>query len=107
MEVKVYKDVRNKANRITNCETANIDKTVSSASAQIADIRYIYEQGEADLLPPDLYEMAEVRLGNPEGVAQGIGRAAVGAHFTVGGHHRLRRLGEWAENLRHKAQREG
>lgn len=28
METKVYKDLRNRANRATNCETANIDKLV-------------------------------------------------------------------------------
>ena len=42
MNVKIYKDVRNKVNRITNCETANIEKTVAASSSQVEDIRLIW-----------------------------------------------------------------
>ena len=38
VNVKIYKDMRNKVNRVTNCETSNIEKTVSAATVQAADI---------------------------------------------------------------------
>ena len=41
MEVKIVRDMRNKVNRVTNCETANIDKTVTASARQIADIEYL------------------------------------------------------------------
>ena len=39
--IRIVKDMRNTVNRKVNCETANINKTVSAAVKQIEDIRYI------------------------------------------------------------------
>ena len=44
MHMKVYKDFRNKANRITNCETANITKTVTAAARQVDDILFLQQK---------------------------------------------------------------
>lgn len=106
MEVKVYRDLRNKANRITNAETANIDKTVASAAAQIADIRTIYDQGQAELLPPELFEMAELRLNNPEASLRELGRLFEEPISRSGVNHRMKRLADWAESLRQKEKKE-
>ena len=38
--VRILKDMRNKVNRRVNCETANINKTVSAAVKQVEDIEY-------------------------------------------------------------------
>ena len=43
INIKIYKDVRNKANRIANCDSANIDKVIAAASRQIHDIEFIME----------------------------------------------------------------
>ena len=51
MNIKIYKELRNKANRVTNCETANIEKTVIAASAQMEDIHYILQKRGFDFLP--------------------------------------------------------
>ena len=40
MEVKIVKEVRNRVNRKTNCETANITKTVEAALEQIGARKY-------------------------------------------------------------------
>ena len=45
MNIKIVKDVRNLANRLTNCENANIDKTVTAAAAQTEAIRRIQSGG--------------------------------------------------------------
>ena len=37
MNMKIYKDIRNKANRIANCDAANIDKVVKAAMKQIEE----------------------------------------------------------------------
>lgn len=62
MNVKIYKDVRNKVNRVTNCETANIGKTVVASSNQIKDIEWIAEHEGLDYLPDELRQVAELRL---------------------------------------------
>ncbi|MFQ9681017.1 MAG: DNA-binding protein WhiA [Ruthenibacterium lactatiformans] len=54
MNLKVYKDFRNKANRITNCETANIDKTVSASGQTLEAIAYLKKRGAFETLPAPL-----------------------------------------------------
>ncbi len=39
--IRIVKEMRNSVNRQVNCETANINKTVSAAVKQMEDIRYI------------------------------------------------------------------
>ena len=51
MNLKVYKDLRNKANRITNCETANIDKTVSASGQTLEAIAYLKKRGASKRCP--------------------------------------------------------
>ncbi len=66
MNVKVLKDIRNRANRITNFENANIDKAVAAAVAQVTAIRKIKEADMFDRLSLELAEIAEKRLENPD-----------------------------------------
>ena len=65
MNIKIYKDVRNKVNRIANCDSANIDKAISASARQTEDIRLIEETKGLDTLPPQLREVADLRLENP------------------------------------------
>lgn len=66
MNVKIYKEIRNQVNRITNCETANIDKTVSAAAGQVEDIQYLLDQHAEDRLSDELRAVAMLRLQNPD-----------------------------------------
>lgn len=66
MNVKIYKEIRNKANRQTNCETANIDKTVKAASKQIIAIKEILQTKGIENIPADLKELALLRIENPD-----------------------------------------
>jgi DNA-binding transcriptional regulator WhiA len=100
METKVFRDLRNKANRITNAETANIDKTVASAAAQIADIRYLTDKGQLQLLPPELQEIAALRLRHPEASLRELGELLDEPISRSGVNHRMRRLSDWADRLR-------
>ena len=58
------KEVRINVNRIINCETANLQRSINAAQKQIKDIRIINELG----LPLDerLQEAANIRLQNPD-----------------------------------------
>ena len=66
MNLKVYKDLRNKVNRIVNCETYNISKVISATNEQIKSINKIKEIKGLDWLKEDLKEIAEKRLENPD-----------------------------------------
>ena len=100
--VRILKDMRNTVNRKVNCETANINKTVSAAVKQIYDIRYIQETKGLDKLPEGLKDMALTRLTYPEASLKELGSLLTPPVGKSGVNHRLRKLSEMAEELRAK-----
>jgi len=64
--VKIKKEMRNKANRVLNCDNANLDKTISASERQIGSIRKIESKKGLSILPEKLYGVALARLENPE-----------------------------------------
>lgn len=66
MNAKVEKDMRNAVNRRVNCDSANADKIVSAAAAQLKAIRRIEQTTGLEDLPEKLYETALLRIANPE-----------------------------------------
>ena len=100
MNVKILKDVRNKANRIANCDAANIDRTLKASDKQIADIEYIVDKIGIENMPPDLAEIAEVRLEFPEMSLKELGEELEKPLGRSGVNHRLKRISALAEQLR-------
>lgn len=98
--LRILKEVRNSINRRVNCEAANITKTVNAATRQIEDIEYIRDHGGLDRLPPNLKQMAEVRLENPDMPLKELGEYLDPPVGKSGVNHRLRKLSEYAERLR-------
>ena len=98
--IRILKEMRGNVNRKVNCETANINKTVSAAVRQIEDIRLIEERIGLDTLPNGLDEMARVRLQYPEASLQELGELLDPPVGKSGVNHRLRRLGNIAARLR-------
>ncbi len=66
MNLKIYKDFRNKANRATNCETANIGKTVTANRIILEAIAFLQAHDAFETLPARMREAARLRLENPE-----------------------------------------
>lgn len=99
MGVKMIKDIRNNANRVTNCESANIDKTVAAAAVQSEAVRKIERTLGLDALPEDLREIARLRLENPELSLRELGEALERPLTRSGVNHRLRRILEFADKL--------
>ena len=100
MNVKIYKDVRNKANRIANCDSANIERTLRASDKQIADIEYISDTIGLENLPEDLINIAELRMEFPEMSLRELGEALDKPLGRSGANHRLKRISEIAEKLR-------
>ena len=99
MSVKMIKDIRNKANRVTNCESANIDKTVAAAAKQNEAVRKIERTVGLEALPEELQELARLRLENPDLSLRELGEALDRPLTRSGVNHRLRRILEFAERL--------
>lgn len=98
--VRVMKEMRSNVNRIVNCETANLSKTIESAVRQLEDIAYIRDNGGFADLPDTLREMAEVRLAYPDATLAELGTFLDPAIGKSGVNHRLRKLGAIAEKRR-------
>ena len=103
--LRVEKEVRNSINRQVNCEAANITKTVNAANKQIEDIEYLKKHYGLLNLPEGLKQMAEVRLEHPESSLLELGEYLNPPVGKSGVNHRLRKLGELAERLRHKEEK--
>lgn len=100
MNVKILKDVRNKANRIANCDAANIERTLRASEKQIEDIEYIMNTEGLDSLTPELRNMAELRLENPDVSLKELGTMLDKPVGRSGANHRLKKLMEIAEQIR-------
>lgn len=98
--VRILKEMRNSVNRQVNCETANINKTVSAAVKQVEDINYIKSVRGLDSLSDNLREIALLRLEYPEAALKELGTYLEPPVGKSGVNHRLRKLCEIAEDLR-------
>lgn len=98
--VRILKEMRNSVNRKVNCETANINKTVSAAVRQMEDIEYIRDTIGFDKLPAGLKDVALTRLTYPEATLKELGGLLENPVGKSGVNHRLRKLSEIAVKLR-------
>ena len=102
MNAKIYKDLRNNVNRKVNCESANIEKTVSASRKQLDDIEYIEQRVGLGILAEELRTFAEIRRENIDlslseiGKMLGISRSGV--------YHRIKRISETADRLRERGE---
>jgi DNA-binding protein WhiA len=100
--VRIYKEMRNNVNRIVNCETANLSKTVNAAMRHISNINYIKENLGLNKLPKSLRETAEMRLLHRDVSLKELGEMMNPPVGKSGVNHRLRKLDEIAEDIRNK-----
>ncbi|MEG1525594.1 MAG: DNA-binding protein WhiA [Clostridia bacterium] len=97
--IRAEKEFRNYVNRTSNCETANIGKTVDAAVAQTHAIEIIERVMELGKLPASLYEAAMLRLNHPDATLQEL--ADLAEIGKSGMNHRLTRLLKLAEEIDH------
>jgi len=100
--VRIYKDLRNNVNRIVNCETANLEKTVNASYRQIENIEYIRDHIGFYKLPITLREIAELRMNYSEATLKELGEMLTPMVGKSGVNHRLRKLDQMAQDLRIK-----
>lgn len=104
--VRIVKDMRNKTNRIVNCESANMDKSLDAAGRQLDDIKLIDEQIGLNNLPEKLRAVAELRLANQYMPLKELAELTDPPVSKSGVNHRLKRISELAARLRQEDQNE-
>ena len=98
--VRILKEISGDVNRKVNCETANINKTVSAAVEQIEDINLIQKTIGLEGLSRGLKEIALARLDYPDATLAELGEALSPPVGKSGVNHRLRKLKVLASSIR-------
>lgn len=99
-DIRIMKQVRNDVNRIVNCETANLSKTVNASTRQIESIRYIRDTIGLDSLAENLREIAGLRLEYEEASLKELGEMLSKPIGKSGVNHRLKKLDSMAQELK-------
>lgn len=97
---RILKQLRNDVNRVTNCDNSNIERVVTSAQAQLEDIRLVLATLGRDKLPDTLLEIAEIRLSDPNATLTEMGEMCAPRVGKSGVNNRLRRISELARKIR-------
>ncbi|WP_243300081.1 DNA-binding protein WhiA [Bacillus litorisediminis] len=100
-DVRIVRDMRNSVNRLVNCETANLNKTIGAALRQVENIKLIDREIGLHALPDKLREIAELRVTHQDVTLKELGEMVSSGHISKSGiNHRLRKLDEIAEKIR-------
>ena len=102
MNSKINKELINIANRITNCDAANINKAVAAANKYNEVITKLIETKCISMLSPQLQEMAYKRIENKELSFLELGKQFAPPISKSGVHHRLEKILAFYEELKEK-----
>lgn len=97
MNVQILKDIRNKTNRIKNCDNGNITRNIEASVAQCTAIEKLKGAGKLETLPPQLYEVAVLRLEHPNDSLSELCKLMDNKITRSGMNHRIKKLMELAE----------
>ncbi|API93478.1 putative sporulation transcription regulator WhiA [Virgibacillus pantothenticus] len=100
-DVRIVRDMRNSVNRIVNCETANLNKTIGAAFRQIENIQFIERTVGLDQLPEKLREIAILRVKHQEVSLKELGELVESGKISKSGvNHRLKKIDAFAEKIK-------
>jgi DNA-binding protein WhiA len=100
-DVRIVRDMRNSVNRLVNCETANLNKTIGAAIRQVENIKFIDRTVGLQVLPDKLREIAQLRVSYQDVTLKELGEMVSGGIISKSGiNHRLRKIDEIADKIR-------
>ena len=104
-DIRIYRDHVNMTNRLNNCEQANVDRIIQTATEQIKDIELIEKYG-LDLLSEKEQIAAQYRLKYKEASLQELSEIIsleTNTKITKPGlHHRFDKIKKLAQKLKEK-----
>jgi len=95
-DIRIQKEMRGKVNRLVNCETANLNKTINASIEQIAAIKKLQEMGTFKKLDENLQEIAMLRIQNPDMSFVELGKLLKEPVGKSGVNYRLKKIMEIA-----------
>lgn len=102
---RVIKEVRNKVNRLVNCETANLNKTINTSVKQIEDIKYLKQIKKFNELTEKEQELANLRMENPNASLTELGEMLDIKLSKSGVNHRLASILKKANNYKNQNEK--
>ena len=107
-DIRIYRDHKNMTNRLNNCEQANVDRIIQTASGQVSDIEFIKENDAFELLDDKEKEAAIYRLKYPDAslmeLASIISLETSSKITKSGLYHRFHKIKSFASKLRQKKE---
>lgn len=94
-EIRVLREMKNNVNRLVNCETANLNKTINTSVKQIETIKKLKKSGKFNNLPNELKEIAQLREENPEATLEELGNMLTKPIGKSSVNHRFKKLEEY------------
>ena len=98
-DVRIQKEMRGKVNRIVNCQTANLNKTLNASVEQIDAIRKLQQSNKFNNLDDNLKEIALLRLEYPDMSLIELGQRLKEPLGKSGVNYRLKRIIKIAEDI--------
>ena len=100
MNTKINNEVRNVANRATNCDSANINKSLNASKSYINAINVISQKGYFEELPITLQEIARARIDYPDISIEELGKRLTPQISKSGVHHRLEKIMKFYDKIK-------
>lgn len=97
---RILKKYKNEVNRVTNCDNANLDKTVTAAMRQTALISEFMKTAAFETLPEQLKEIARLRVENDSLSLKELGALLTPVLGKSGVAHRLKKIEDIANNVK-------
>lgn len=94
-EIRVIREMKNNVNRLVNCETANLNKTINASVKQLEIIKKLKKAGKFNKLPEELKEIAILREENPEATLDELGKMLTKPIGKSSVNHRFKKLEEY------------
>lgn len=98
-DIRVQKEMSGKVNRIVNCQTANLNKTLNASVEQIDAIRKLQQSSKFNKLDDNLKEIALLRLEYPDMSLLELGQKLKVPLGKSGVNYRLKRIIKIADEL--------
>ena len=95
-DIRIQREMRGKVNRLVNCESANLNKTINASIEQIAAIKKLKETKKFNKLDDNLKEIANLRLENPDMPLSELGKLLKNPIGKSGVNYRLKKIMEIA-----------
>ena len=98
-EIRVIKETRNNVNRMVNCETANLNKTINASVKQMESIKKLKKSKKFEILPENLKELAKLRINYPDATYEELGKMLSKPIGKSGVSHRLEKIIKIADSI--------